>query len=172
MASGRSLQRMKPILPSQNPALHPEQEPTNGVHADESNNQEMHDDEEVQPAGRVEYIERQDASFKADDSGEKTQSNVFQQYTVRVPVTKEGLHLVLDEVDGAPCVTGYRTFENGELSPLMRMKPRPFKTGKDQIVAIDNIPLVDKTYDEVIDLLLDNNNKRVRVFRMRTRKDM
>lgn len=163
---------MKPVLPSQKPAMCPEPEATNGIHADESFSDEEMDDEDIQPAGRVEYIDKQGTSVEATGGGEKDQSTVFQQYTVRVPVTKEGLRLVLDEVNGAPCVTGYRTFDNGELSPLMRMKPRPFKTGNDQIVAVDNVPLVDKTYDEVFDLLLDNKDKRVRVFRMRTRKDM
>ena len=164
MASGRSLERMKPSLPSQKPAVAPP-EPDGEQNASD---EEM-DDDDVQPLGRIEYIKSEETSTK-EIRREKAPS-LFLQYTVRVPVTKEGLHLVLDEFDGVPCVTGYRTFQNGELSPCMKMNPRPFKTGNDQILAIDNIPVLDKTYDEVIDMLLDNKDKRVRVFRMRTRKD-
>ena len=101
-------------------------------------------------------------------NGSKTPVPHFVQYIARVPVTDEGLCLIISERNGVPCFNGYRPLSNGRDCPAMQMNPQPFRNKGDEIVAIDSSPVKGMNYNDVIDLLKNNGNKQVRILRMRT----
>jgi len=81
-------------------------------------------------------------------------------YSARVPLTDGSLYLIVEDVNGTPCVTGLRKRDDG--SPSKVMLANSIRNMGDEILAIDGKPVGPLHFDDVVELLLDNDQKAYR----------
>jgi hypothetical protein len=112
------------------------------------------------------FVPRQEASVTYQKAaGGDISSDHDDEYDVKLTVTVEGLLLRVKDDHGACMFDGYRKFKNGENSPASWAKP--FRNLGDRIVAIDGKNVEQKSFDHIVTMLTNNNNKRFRALRMR-----
>lgn len=93
--------------------------------------------------------ERRDTSLPPPLAGE---------YDAIVPITAKGLMMNVGEVNGSVAFLGYRTFPDGSKGPAEIAKV--IRGVGDQIVAVDGVTTIGKSFKEVIGLLRESGKNK------------
>mmetsp|Transcript_5980 Transcript_5980/g.11311 ORF Transcript_5980/g.11311 Transcript_5980/m.11311 type:complete len:2522 (+) Transcript_5980:139-7704(+) len=79
------------------------------------------------------------------------------EYDATIPVTSHGLLMNVGEMSGYVAFLGYRPFPDGSIGPAE--KKRLIRNKGDKIIAVDGISTVNKSFQEVIQLLKKSGEK-------------